>query len=66
MAVQDAEGLEGKAANSWKQWKVVAELIPEEHQSTIETEGNAETRYAYGARQVPDTPDREAEARRHG
>ena len=25
----------------------MTELIPEEHQSTIETDGNAETRYAY-------------------
>jgi hypothetical protein len=41
------KGWKDKAANSWKQWKVVTELIPEEHESTIETEGNAETRYAY-------------------
>ena len=41
------KGWKDKAANSWKQWKVVTELIPEEHESTIETEGNAETRYTY-------------------
>ena len=37
------KGWKDKAANSWKQWKVVTELIPEEHQSTIETEGNEDS-----------------------